>query len=79
MNLQCCRAESYRRSFRLCSWFGTSSRVPPRPVSRSCPVAYEDEMRDAGDHARAAEFTESTGLGQDRLTEKGRARANELR
>ena len=35
----------------------------------------EDEMRDAWDQARAAGYTESTGLGQDRLTEKGRARA----
>jgi hypothetical protein len=39
----------------------------------------ETEMRDAWDQALAAGFTESTGLGQDRLTEKGRARANELR
>ena len=39
----------------------------------------EDEMRDAWDQAQAAGFTESTGLGQDRLTEKGRARANECR
>ena len=38
----------------------------------------EDEMRDAWDQARAAGFTESTGLGQDRLTEKGRARASSL-
>ena len=36
----------------------------------------EEEMRDAWDQARAAGFTESTGLGQDRLTEEGRARAS---
>lgn len=30
----------------------------------------EEEMREAWDHARAAGFTESTGSGQDRLTEK---------
>lgn len=29
----------------------------------------EDEMREAWDQARAAGFTESTGLGQDRLTD----------
>jgi hypothetical protein len=39
----------------------------------------EDEMRDAWDQARAAGFTESTGLGQDRLTKEGRARGNGLR
>jgi hypothetical protein len=32
----------------------------------------EEEMREAWDEARAAGFTESTGLGQDRLTENGR-------
>lgn len=39
----------------------------------------EEEMRDAWDQVRAAGFTESTGLGQDPLTEKGRARVIELR
>ena len=39
----------------------------------------EDEIREAWDEARAAGFTESTGLGQDRLTEDGRARASKLR
>jgi hypothetical protein len=39
----------------------------------------EDGVMEAWDQARAAGFTESTGLGADRLTEKGRARANELR
>jgi hypothetical protein len=37
----------------------------------------EDEVMEAWDQARAAGFTESTGLGQDRLTEKGRIRASE--
>jgi hypothetical protein len=39
----------------------------------------EDQIREAWDQARAAGFTESTGLGQDRLTAAGRSRANELR
>jgi hypothetical protein len=39
----------------------------------------EDEVMDAWDRARAAGFTESTGLGQDRLTDKGRARARQSR
>jgi hypothetical protein len=38
----------------------------------------EDEVIEAWDQARAAGFTESTGLGADRLTEKGRARASGL-
>ena len=38
----------------------------------------EDEVMEAWDQGRAAGFTESTGLGQDRLTEKGRARALRL-
>ena len=37
----------------------------------------EDEIMEAWDQARAAGFTESTGLGQDRLTEAGRVRASE--
>jgi hypothetical protein len=40
---------------------------------------HEDQIREAWNHAREAGFTESTGLGQDRLTEAGRARAGELR
>jgi hypothetical protein len=39
----------------------------------------EQQLLDAWDEARRLGFTESTGLGQDRLTEEGRARANELR
>ena len=35
----------------------------------------EDQIREAWDEARRLGFTESTGLGQDRLTEAGRARA----
>jgi hypothetical protein len=35
----------------------------------------EDETRGAWNFARAAGFTESSGLGQDRLTPAGRARA----
>ena len=38
----------------------------------------EEEVRAAWDQARAAGFTESTGLGQDRLTEAGRTRARYL-
>jgi hypothetical protein len=39
----------------------------------------ETQVLAAWDQARAAGFTESTGLGQDGLTEKGRARVHELR
>ena len=39
----------------------------------------EDEIRGAWNYARAAGYTEATGLGQDRLTEAGRARAQSLR
>lgn len=35
----------------------------------------EDEIRGAWNYARAAGYTERTGLGQDRLTDAGRARA----
>ena len=35
----------------------------------------EDEIRGAWNYARQAGYTESTGLGQDRLTEVGRERA----
>jgi hypothetical protein len=38
----------------------------------------EDEVMEAWDQARAAGFTESTGLGQDRLTESGRLQASTL-
>jgi hypothetical protein len=38
----------------------------------------EDEIRGAWNFARAAGFTESTGLGQDRLTPAGKARAAEI-
>lgn len=39
----------------------------------------EDQVREAWDEAREAGFAESTGLEQDRLTDAGRSRANELR
>jgi hypothetical protein len=39
----------------------------------------EDEIHEAFDGARRDGYTESTGLGADRLTEAGRARAAELR
>ncbi len=39
----------------------------------------EDEVRGAWNFARAAGYTESTGLGTDRLTPAGRARAGEVR
>ena len=38
----------------------------------------EDETRGAWNYARKAGYTKATGLGQDRLTEKGRARASGL-
>ena len=38
----------------------------------------EDETRGAWNYARRAGYTQATGLGQDRLTEKGRARASGL-
>ena len=38
----------------------------------------EDETRGAWNYARQAGYTEATGLGQDRLTEAGRARASDL-
>ena len=37
----------------------------------------EDEIRGAWNFARAAGYTESTGLGQDRLTAAGRAKGEE--
>lgn len=39
----------------------------------------EDEIAGAWNYARAAGFTESSGLGQDRLTPAGRARAATIR
>ena len=38
----------------------------------------EDEVRGAWNFARAAGYTEPTGLGMDRLTPAGRARAREI-
>ena len=38
----------------------------------------EDEVRGAWNFARAAGYTESTGLGMDRLTAAGMARAKEV-
>lgn len=38
-----------------------------------------DELRGAWNYARQAGYTEATGLGQDRQTEAGRARAQTLR
>jgi hypothetical protein len=38
----------------------------------------EAEVRGAWNFARAAGYTESTGLGMDRLTSRGRARATEV-
>jgi hypothetical protein len=38
----------------------------------------EDEVRGAWNFARAAGYTETTGLGRDRLTAAGKARAAEL-
>jgi hypothetical protein len=49
-------------------------------LDRMAAAGYnEDQIREAWDEAREAGFTESSGLGQDRLTEKGRARASKLR
>ena len=38
----------------------------------------EDEVRGAWNFARAAAYTESTGLGADRLTAAGKNRAKEV-
>ena len=38
----------------------------------------EDEVRGAWNFARSAGFTESSGLGSDRLTAAGKARAAEM-
>jgi len=39
----------------------------------------EDEVRGAWNFARSAGYTESTGLGADRLTAAGKTRAAEMR
>ena len=39
----------------------------------------EDEVRGAWNFARSAGYTESTGLGADRLTAAGKARAAEVK
>ncbi len=38
----------------------------------------EDQIREAWDEARREGLTEATGLGADKLTEAGRARAQSL-
>jgi hypothetical protein len=38
----------------------------------------EDELSGAWNYARQAGYTEATGLGADRLTEGGKARAREI-
>jgi glycerol dehydrogenase-like iron-containing ADH family enzyme len=38
----------------------------------------QDQISEAWTAARAARYTESTGLGMDRLTDAGRTRAREL-
>ncbi|HUP15324.1 MAG TPA: hypothetical protein VM848_04665 [Acidimicrobiia bacterium] len=49
----------------------------PRLASQQLMAAghTEDEVRGAWNFARAAGYTESTGLGADRLTAAGKARA----
>jgi hypothetical protein len=49
----------------------------PRYASQQLMAAghLEDEVRGAWNFARSAGYTESTGLGADRLTAAGRARA----
>ena len=53
----------------------------PRYASQQLMAAGHtaDEVRGAWNFARAAGYTESTGLGADRLTAAGKARAEELR
>jgi hypothetical protein len=49
-------------------------------AARMAAAGYsEDEIRGAWHYAREAGFTESSGLGQDRITEVGRARAATLK
>lgn len=52
----------------------------PRLASRQLMAVghTEDEVRGAWNFARAAGYTESTGLGADRLTPAGQARGREL-
>ena len=48
-------------------------------LDRMATAGYdEDQLREAWDEARASGFTESTGLGADRLTEEGRSKARSL-
>ena len=48
-------------------------------AARMAAAGYsEDEIRGAWNYARQAGYTEATGLGQDRLTEAGKARAQQL-
>lgn len=52
----------------------------PEMASRQLRAAgySEDEVGGAWNYARAAGYTEPTGLGADRLTDKGRAHAARL-
>ena len=52
----------------------------PRKVAMAMQTAgyTQDQISEAWREARSSKFTESTGLGQDRLTEAGRARGKEL-
>ena len=52
----------------------------PGAVNRQLMAAgyKEDEVRGAWNYARAAGYTESTGLGVDRLTAAGKARAVQI-
>lgn len=50
-----------------------------REAGRTARGLVADDLMEAGDEARAQGFTESTGVGQDRLTETGRSRASLLR
>lgn len=53
----------------------------PGAASRQLMAAgySEDEVRGAWNFARCAGYTESTGLGADRLTAAGKARAAEVK
>ena len=57
------------------------ARPDPGFVSQQlAPAGYsEDEIMGAWNYARAAGNTESSGLGQDRITPAGRARAATVR
>ena len=52
----------------------------PRNVAMAMRAAgyTQDQISEAWREARSLKFTESTGLGQDRLTRAGRERAAEL-